>query len=68
MIEERKMKIAEIQEKDKKKVEKLRNEISFLETELSRYQQALTLFRAKGLPRVGRWGKPETEGEGEENK
>ncbi len=68
MIEERKVKMAAVEGKDRKKAEALRKEIGFLETELSRYQQALSLFRTKGVPKVGRWGKPEVEGGEEEKK
>jgi hypothetical protein len=28
---------------------------------LERYQEGMALFRSKNLPKVGRWGKPETE-------
>lgn len=65
MIEERKAKMIAVEGKDRKKAETLRKEISFLEMELSRYKQALSLFRTKGVPKVGRWGRPEVEGEEE---
>lgn len=62
MIKEKKIKLEELQGKnEEKKAKKLRKEISFLQVELSRYQQALALFRSKNIPKVGRWGKPETE-------
>jgi hypothetical protein len=61
MIEEKKAKITAIEGKDRKKAEALKRELGFLEIELLRYQQALSLFRAKGVPKVGRWGKPEVE-------
>ena len=51
--------------KDKKKIEALVSEIGYVEVELERYQRGLSLFRSKGLPKVGRWGKPETGGHGE---
>lgn len=51
---------------DAKKVEAVLTDISFLQVELKRYGEGLSLFRSKGLPRVGRWGKPKAEGEGEE--
>ena len=34
---------------------------AFLEVELRRYEQGMSLFRSKGLPKVGRWGKQESE-------
>jgi hypothetical protein len=40
----------------------LASDIRFLEVELQRYQQSMTLFRSRNPPKVGRWGKPETEG------
>ena len=46
--------------KNKKGIEALTSEIGFLEVELERYQRGMTLFRSKDLPKVGRWGKPET--------
>ena len=42
------------------------SDIRFLEVELQRYEQGMALFRSKGLPKVGRWGKPETEEKTEE--
>ncbi len=51
--------------KNRKKVEALESEIGFVKVELERYQRGLTLFRSKGLPKVGRWGKPETSQPGE---
>ena len=51
--------------KNQKKIETLLSEIGFVEVELERYQRGMTLFRSKGLPKVGRWGKPETSQHGE---
>ena len=45
--------------RNKKKVDELLSEIGFVEGELERYQRGMTLFRSKGLPKVGRWGRPE---------
>jgi hypothetical protein len=51
---------------NKKKIEELASEIGYVEVELERYQRGMTLFRTKGgLPKVGRWGKPETSTQGE---
>ena len=44
----------------------LTSDIRFLEVELQRYQQGMALFRTKNLPKVGRWGVPETEERKEE--
>jgi hypothetical protein len=64
MIEERKRKIDELAGKKGKEKELARamTDVRFIETELGRYQQGLSLFRTKGVPKVGRWGKPEVEG------
>ena len=51
--------------KNKRKIEALLSEIGFVEVELERYQRGMALFRSKPLPKVGRWGKPETSQQGE---
>ena len=63
MYEERKLKLEELRGKKKKEKEilTLQSDLKFLETELHRYQQGMSLFRSKGVPKVGRWGRPETE-------
>lgn len=68
MVEEKKAKLAEITGKKGREKESasLVSDIRFLEVELQRYQQGMALFRSKGLPKVGRWGKPETEEKTEE--
>jgi len=68
MVSERKAKLAEVTGKKGKEKESatLMSDIRFLEVELQRYQQGMALFRTKTLPKVGRWGKPETEGKKEE--
>ena len=68
MINEKKTKVAELTGKQgkEKEVAAIASDIRFLEVELQRYQQGMTLFRSKPLPKVGRWGKPETEEAGEE--
>jgi hypothetical protein len=67
MVEEKKAKIAELKGKKGKEKElaALSSDVRFLEVELQRYQQGMALFRTKELPKVGRWGKPETEGKHE---
>jgi len=66
LIEQKKQKIAELQGKPgkKKALAATESDLKFIEVELHRYQQGMALFRTKGVPRVGRWGKPE---EGESN-
>ena len=64
MVDEKKAKLTEVTGKKGKEKEtaSLMSDIRFLEVELQRYQQGMSLFRTKSLPKVGRWGKPETEG------
>ena len=63
MMEERKAKAAALRGKKGKEKElaSVDSDIRFLEVELQRYGQGMALFRSKGLPKVGRWGKAETE-------
>ena len=67
MINERKSRLAELTGKQgtEKQAAAISSDIRFLEVELQRYQQGMTLFRSSQLPKVGRWGRPETE-EGKE--
>jgi hypothetical protein len=69
MVSDRKAKIAELKGKKGKEKElaALTSDVRFLEVELQRYQQGMALFRTKGPPKVGRWGKPETEEKKEES-
>ena len=68
MVGEKKAKLAELTGKKgtQKEAASLMTDIRFLEVELQRYQQGMALFRTKALPKVGRWGKPETEEKKEE--
>ena len=68
MVDEKKAKLNELTGKKGKEKESaaLMSDIRFLEVELQRYQQGMALFRTKSLPKVGRWGKPETEEKKEE--
>jgi len=62
MLKERREKLESLKArkgKNQKKIEALVSEIGFVEVELERYQRGLTLFRSKGLPKVGRWGRSE---------
>lgn len=68
MITEKRAKMAELKGKPGKgkQIAGLQSDIRFLEVEIERYQQGMALFRSKNLPKVGRWGKPETEERKEE--
>jgi hypothetical protein len=68
MVDEKKAKLTELTGKKGKEKESaaIMSDIRFLEVELQRYQQGMALFRTKTLPKVGRWGKPETEERKEE--
>lgn len=68
MVNEKKAKLAEVTGKKgkDKQASALKSDIRFLEVELQRYQQGMTLFRTKSLPKVGRWGRPEIEEKKEE--
>ena len=67
MVSERKARLAEVTGKKGREKEStaLMSDIRFLEVELQRYQQGMALFRTKAIPKVGRWGKEETEGKKE---
>jgi hypothetical protein len=69
MVSEKKAKMAGLTGKKGKEKElgALASDIRFLEVELQRYQQGVTLFRSRNPPKVGRWGKPETEAHKEEH-
>jgi len=64
MVGEKKAKMAELKGKKgkEKQLAALTSDVRFLEVELQRYQQGMALFRTKEIPKVGRWGKPESEG------
>ncbi len=68
MIDERRAKAEELKGKrgKEKELATLLSDLKFIEVELHRYQQGVSLFRSKNLPKVGRWGKPETEEEHKE--
>ncbi len=63
MINEKKARLAQLTERHEggKEIANLASDIRFLEVELERYQQSMSLFRTKGVPKVGRWGKAERE-------
>ena len=68
MYDEKRLKLEELKGKKNKEKEmrNLLSDLKFIEVELHRYQQGMSLFRSKGVPKVGRWGKPETEEHREE--
>jgi hypothetical protein len=68
MFDERRLKLQELKGKKnkQKEIRNLLTDLKFIEVELHRYQQGMSLFRSKGVPKVGRWGKPETEEHREE--
>jgi hypothetical protein len=68
MVSEKKARVANLARKkgNAKELAALMSDIRFLEVEVQRYQQGMALFRSKDLPKVGRWGKPETEEKKEE--
>jgi len=61
MIDEKKARLAQWTGRHggEKEIANLASDIRFLEVELERYQQSMSLFRTKGVPKVGRWGKAE---------
>jgi 16S rRNA U516 pseudouridylate synthase RsuA-like enzyme len=69
MVSEKKANVTQLTGKQGKdrEIKVLMSDIRFLEVELQRYQQGMALFRTKPLPKVGRWGKPETEEAKEEH-
>ncbi|MDA4120246.1 MAG: hypothetical protein OK436_06630 [Thaumarchaeota archaeon] len=68
MIDEKKAKLGDLTSKKgkAKEVAALMSDIRFLEVELQRYQQGMALFRTKAVPKVGRWGKSDSEAREEE--
>ena len=68
MLKERRKKLEALNAgkgRNQKEIDTVLSEIGFVEGELERYRRGLTLFRTKGPPRVGRWGKPEASQHGE---
>jgi uncharacterized protein (DUF305 family) len=61
MVAQKKAKVAVLTGKKGKEKElaALISDIRFIEVELQHYQQGMSLFRSKNLPKVGRWGRPE---------
>jgi uncharacterized protein (DUF305 family) len=61
MVAQKKAEVALLTGKKRKEKElaALTSDIRFIEVELQHYQQGMSLFRSKNLPKVGRWGRPE---------
>ena len=68
MCEEKRAKLEELRgmKGKEKDVTTVIGDLKFIEGELYRYQQGMSLFRTRAPPKVGRWGQPETEAHGEE--
>ena len=68
MIQDKKAKATELTGKKGKEkgLSAVITDLRFLEVELQRYQQGMALFRTKSVPKVGRWGKSESEEHKEE--
>jgi hypothetical protein len=50
-----------LEEKKAKLVDEVLSDMRYVELEIEHYQNGLRLFRSKSVPKVGRWGKPESE-------
>jgi hypothetical protein len=63
ILEEKKVELDKLrlENADKKKVNDILSDIRYVELEIEHYQNGLKIFRSKSVPKVGRWGKPETE-------
>ena len=62
LIEEKKAKLETLRERGtQKEAQGVVSEIEYIELEMRRYSESLALFRTKPIPKVGRWGKPETD-------
>lgn len=63
LLEEKRAKLATMTlgKDGQKKLDGVLSDIRYIELEIDHYQRGLTLFRSKSVPKVGRWGKPESE-------
>jgi hypothetical protein len=63
ILEERKVKLAKLKSENagQKKEDEVLSDMRYVELEIEHYQNSLRLFRSKSVPKVGRWGKPESE-------
>jgi hypothetical protein len=63
LIEEKKTRLEQLrsQKGKEKQIEEAFADIRYIEAEIEHYQRSLKLFRTKGVPKVGRWGRPEKE-------
>lgn len=63
ILDEKKAKLATLKSENarQKKLDDVASDIRFIELEIQHYQNGLRLFRTKSVPKVGRWGKSESE-------
>jgi hypothetical protein len=63
ILEEKKAKLGKLnsEKRSQKHVDEVLSEIRYVELEMEHYGNGLALFRSKSVPKVGRWGKPESE-------
>ena len=62
LIEEKRQRLESLRkEGHDRQAQELLSEIRYIELEMQHYSEGLALFRTKGVPKVGRWGKPEQE-------
>ncbi|MDA4132958.1 MAG: hypothetical protein OK454_07520 [Thaumarchaeota archaeon] len=62
ILDEKKAKLEKLNSEkgSQKQVEEVLTEIRYVEFEMQHYRNSLKLFRSKSVPKVGRWGKPES--------
>ena len=60
---EKKARLSELKSENgsQKELDDVTSDIRYIELEIEHYQNSLRLFRTKSVPKVGRWGKPESE-------
>jgi len=63
MLDEGRTKLEALKAKgvSEKQVREQESNLRFVEVELQHYRQGMALFRTKNLPKVGRWGIPESD-------
>jgi hypothetical protein len=63
LLEEKRARLAVMSQRkeEQRKIDEVLSEIRYIELEIEHYQRGLALFRSKSVPKVGRWGKPESE-------
>jgi hypothetical protein len=63
LLEERRAKLERLKSEKagQKQLDEVLSEMRYIELEMEHYQNGLKLFRSKSVPKVGRWGRPETD-------